>query len=82
MLFVVQNRLNKIAVVRLNRDLSKGKVVAELTDSDFDVPTTIAANRGSLWAVNAKFGTPPAGTPYELVRVGVRKRAAHRRGHR
>jgi hypothetical protein len=80
-LFVVQNRLNKIAVVKLNRDLSKGKVVADLTDSDFNVPTTIAAHRGSLWAVNAKFGTPPTGTPYELVRVGV-KRGAHRRGHR
>jgi hypothetical protein len=74
-LFVVQNRLNKIAVVKLDRGLSSGKVVAELTDSDFNVPTTITANRGSLWAVNAKFGTPPAGTPYEIVRVDLlRKR--------
>jgi len=78
-LFVVQNRLNKIAVVKLSSGLSSGKVVAELTDSDFNVPTTIAAHRGSLWAVNAKFGTPPEGTPYEIVRVGL-KRA--RRGHR
>jgi hypothetical protein len=79
-LFVVQNRANKIAVVKLSRDLSHGKVVAELTDSDFNVPTTITANRGDLWAVNAKFGTAPAGTPYEIVRVGLKgRRGSHRR---
>lgn len=79
-LFVVQNRMNKIAVVKLARDLSSGEVIAELTDSDFNVPTTIAFNRGDLWAVNAKFGTAPAGTPYELVRVDLKgKRRSHRR---
>ncbi len=79
-LFVVQNRLNKIAVVKLSRDWSKGRIVTELTDSDFMVPTTIAAHRGDLWAVNAKFGTAPAGTPYEIVRVELKgKRRSHRR---
>ncbi|HKH41954.1 MAG TPA: hypothetical protein VKA41_08860 [Solirubrobacterales bacterium] len=37
---------------------------------DFDVPTTIARLGGSLWAVNARFDTPPtAETEYWLTRV-------------
>lgn len=70
-LFVVQNRLNTIAVVRLAKDLSSGQVVREITDPDFAVPTTIARAAGALYAVNAKFGTPATPTtPYEIVRVG------------
>lgn len=71
--FVVRNRLNRIADVRLERDLTEGEVVRELTDDDFDVPTTAALVRGSLWAVNARFGTPPTPTTsYDVVRVGLR----------
>jgi sugar lactone lactonase YvrE len=70
-LFVVQNRLNQIAVVLLSRSLDQGRVVAELTDPDFDVPTTIAFQAGRLYAVNARFGNPdPANARYDIVRVG------------
>jgi sugar lactone lactonase YvrE len=70
-LFVVQNRLNQIAVVLLSRSLDQGRVVAELTDPDFDVPTTIAFQAGHLYAVNARFGTTdPQPARYDIVRVG------------
>jgi sugar lactone lactonase YvrE len=69
-LYVVQNRLNQIAVVDLNSDLIKGTIVDTITSSDFRVPTTIARFGGSLYAVNARFGTPPApDTGDEVVRV-------------
>jgi sugar lactone lactonase YvrE len=70
-LFVVQNRLNRIAVVVLSRSLDSGRVVTTITDPDFDVPTTIAFQAGHLYAVNARFGTTdPQPAHYEVVRVG------------
>ena len=70
-LFVVQNRLNQIAVVKLSRSLDRGRVVTTITDPDFDVPTTIAFQAGRLWAVNARFGTTdPQPARYDIVRVG------------
>ena len=60
-LYVVQNRDNKVAVIRLSRDLSSGTVVSYITDPDnFDVPTTIDEFGKRLYAVNARFRTPPA----------------------
>jgi sugar lactone lactonase YvrE len=56
-LYVVENRDNKVAVVRLNRPFTAGIVIAELTDPDFDVPTTIDEFGHRLYAVNARFGT-------------------------
>jgi sugar lactone lactonase YvrE len=70
-LFVVQNRLNRIAVVLLSKGLHRGRVVAHLTDQDFDVPTTIAFTAGRLYAVNARFGiADPDTASYDIVRVG------------
>ena len=67
-LSVVRNRLNQVAVLRLSPDLTSARLIDTLTDPDFAVPTTIAAFGGSLYAVNALFGTqPPA--PYAIVRV-------------
>jgi hypothetical protein len=69
-LFVVQNRLNQIAVVLLSRDLSHGRVVKTITDPAFDVPTTIAAAHRHLFAVNARFGVAsPQTQAYNIVRV-------------
>ena len=69
-LYVVQNQLNRIAVVRLDRDLDDGEITGNLTDSDFDIPTTIAKKGGFLWAVNARFSTPPTpDTEYDVVKV-------------
>ena len=70
-LFVVQNRDNKIAVVVLSRSLDRGRLVAELTDPEFDVPTTIAFQAGRLYAVNARFGTTdPQPARYDIIKVG------------
>jgi sugar lactone lactonase YvrE len=70
-LFVVQNLRNQIAVVRLSRNLGRGRIVRTITDLDFDVPTTLAFQKGALWTVNARFTTPPGpDVTYQIVRVG------------
>jgi streptogramin lyase len=70
-LLVVQNRLNKIAVVKLGSRARSGKITGYITDPGFDVPTTLTESRDSLYAVNARFGTPPGpDVPYNVVRVG------------
>ena len=69
-LYVVRNFLNEIAVVRLGAGDRTGTVVDTLTDSDFQVPTTVARIGSALYAVNARFGTPPTpDTEYTVVRV-------------
>ena len=69
-LYVVQNRSNRIAVVKLSGDLTRGVIERVLSDDDFDVPTTVAWLNGDLFAVNARFGTTPsASTEYDVVRV-------------
>jgi sugar lactone lactonase YvrE len=60
-LYVVRNQQNRIAVVRLNPDRSRGSVVDYLTGR-LDVPTTIAEFGNALYAVNARFTTPPEPT--------------------
>jgi sugar lactone lactonase YvrE len=69
-LYVVQNQLDKIAVVKLNHRLTRGVVTREITDSDFDVPTTIDRFGKWLYAVNARFGraSGPDAT-YQVVQV-------------
>ena len=49
-----------MAVIRLNRRLTEGTVTMEITDMDFDVPTTMDEFGKRLYAVNARFTTPPA----------------------
>ena len=72
-LLVVQNRLNQIAVVKLDGDYRSGSIVRTITDPDFDVPTTVARKRGSLYLPNARFSTPPTpDTDYSVVRVDER----------
>ncbi len=69
-LYVVQNRLNKIAVIDLKLTTNSGALVKELTDPAFRVPTTVAQFGPWLYAVNARFGTPPTPeTEYEAVQV-------------
>lgn len=66
-LYVVQNRDNQVAVVRLDHRLRSGTVVTHITDPDFDVPTTIDDLGRRLYAVNARFTTPPMPTtPYSI----------------
>jgi sugar lactone lactonase YvrE len=69
-LYVVQNRLNKIAVLELNDTGTKGELVGELTSPDFDVPTTVAAFGNRLYLPNARFTTSPTPTtPYWVTAV-------------
>jgi hypothetical protein len=69
-LYVVRNRLNLIAAVRLGADYATGVVEREIRSPLFDVPTTVATFGGSLYAVNARFTTPATPTtPYDVVRV-------------
>lgn len=69
-LYVVRNRNNIIAVVNLDPGAEVGELVREITDSDFDVPTTIAEFGNDLYAVNARFGTEnPEDAEYTVIRV-------------
>ena len=69
-LYVVQNFLNQIAEVTLADDFLSGEVTGILTHDNFDVPSTIARVGCSLYAVNARFSTPPLpDTEYTVVRV-------------
>jgi sugar lactone lactonase YvrE len=71
-LYVVQNRLNLVAVIELAPDLSSGEVITRLTDPDFRVPTTIDELGHRLYAVNARFGVDDPGEPeteYEVVQL-------------
>lgn len=71
-LYVVQNRANLVAKVRLSGDLATGTVVSRTTHPAFDVPTTIARFGSRLYAVNARFGNPdPATADYAV--VGLRR---------
>jgi DNA-binding beta-propeller fold protein YncE len=72
LLYVVQNRANQIAVIRLDPDLTSGTLVATLTDPDFKVPTTVAALGRRLYAINARFDLPvhTPDTTYNVVKVG------------
>ena len=73
-LYVVRNSLNQIAVIKLAPDLGSGTVVDTITSSNFDVPTTIAAFGNALYAVNARFTTPPTpSTMYTIVRVAAER---------
>ncbi len=72
-LYAVQNRLNRIAVIDLAADYLSGTVIRTISSPDFQVPTTVADFGSSLYAVNARFGTPPTPeTEYTVVRVSAR----------
>jgi streptogramin lyase len=70
-LYVVQNRLNQVAVVRLAPDRGAGTVVDVLTHPAFSVPTTIDRVAGRLYLPNARFGVPmPDSAAYQVVGLG------------
>jgi sugar lactone lactonase YvrE len=72
-LYVVQNSLNQIAVIKLDPHYNSGVISRLITSPLFRVPTTIARFGSSLYAVNARFGTPPTpDTDYDIVRVSVK----------
>ena len=69
-LYVVQNQLNRVAVFALGPQLAVALRLGILTSSSLAVPTTAAWSAGSLYAVNARFGTPVTpDTQYWITRL-------------
>jgi sugar lactone lactonase YvrE len=69
-LYAVQNRLNTVAVFRLDAGGTAARFITRVTDPRFDVPTTVAAFRDRLYLPNARFTTPPTPTtPYTAVAI-------------
>ena len=79
-LYVVQNFLNTVAVVKLQPDLASGEVVDTITSDLFRVPTTAARFGSRVYVVNARFdvapppflGDPVVSVDYDVVRVPTR----------
>jgi len=72
-LYVVQNFLNQVSVIQLSPDYTSGEITRVINDDDFRIPTTIARFGNALYAVNARFDTPPTpDTEYEVVRVPLK----------
>jgi hypothetical protein len=59
-----------IAVIHLAPGFRSGTISGAITSPNFDVPTTIASFGKRLYAVNARFNTPPMPTTtYSVVQV-------------
>ncbi|MBB4908225.1 SMP-30/gluconolactonase/LRE family protein [Actinophytocola algeriensis] len=71
-LYVVQNRLNTVAVLHLDRHATRAVLKKTLTDERFDVPTTVAAFGNRLYLPNARFGTTP-GPDVEYQVIAIRR---------
>jgi len=77
-LWVVENFAERIVKVRLDSDLTDGRITAAVTNDLFRIPTTVAERGDRLAIVNARFdlGLPPplgdgvpAGTKYNVVQI-------------
>ena len=69
-LWVVRNQFDLVAVLRIDGGLTRATEIGTITDEDLDIPTTATIAAGSLWAVNARFTTPPTpDTTYAIVRL-------------
>jgi sugar lactone lactonase YvrE len=66
-LYVVRNRDQLIAEVKLNRRFRRARVVGTTSDPTFEDPTTAAlARRGRLLVVNSDFFDPKQGPPFTV----------------
>lgn len=69
-LYVVRNTSNKLAVLRLDRSGTAGRLTAEVSDPRFDTPTTLARHGDTLYLTNAHFySTDPANTEYAITAI-------------
>jgi sugar lactone lactonase YvrE len=69
-LYAVQNRLNAVAVLRLNSAGTQARLLQRRTDPRFDVPATMATFGDRIYLPNARFDTPPTpDTPYDAVAI-------------
>jgi hypothetical protein len=72
-LYVVRNQLNQVAAFDLGYRLLSASLLGTITSAGLDVPTTVAFKASRLWAVNARFSTPPtADTAYWITRLPAR----------
>ncbi|MEV0432089.1 superoxide dismutase [Nocardia sp. NPDC050413] len=80
-LLVVQNRLDTIAVITLDRTGTTGTVERHVTDPRLDVPTTVAEFGGHLYLPNARYDTTPQpATPYTVVALEPSHQRSSREG--
>ncbi|MDL4813746.1 superoxide dismutase [Actinomadura opuntiae] len=70
-LYAVQNRLNTVAVLRLNAAGTEGHVVRRVKDPRFALPTTVAAFGSRLYLPNIQFFAtgPTPGISYNAVAI-------------
>jgi sugar lactone lactonase YvrE len=68
-LYVVRNQADRVATLRVSRDLSTATLKREVGSSDFVVPTTIARHGSRLYVVNAKFNRANPDNSFEVVKV-------------
>ncbi|GAA3576103.1 hypothetical protein GCM10022197_36590 [Microlunatus spumicola] len=69
-LYAVQNRLNQVAVVSLDKRGTSGVVRRTITSPAFDVPSTVARSGKYLYLPNARFGAAdPGAIAYSINRV-------------
>ena len=69
-LYVVQNQNNQIAEIKLSADYRSGRITDVIVDPNFRIPTTVTRKGATLYAVNARFDTPPGpDVEYEVVAV-------------
>ena len=73
-LYAVQNRDNRIAVVRLHPAGNGGTVRRYITSDEFDAPTTVARFGHRLYLPNGRLTTAPTpSTPYTVTQVPTRR---------
>lgn len=69
-LFIARNFANRISTVRLSAGTRTARLIADRSDPRLDIPSSVEEHDGDLWALNARFTTPPApGTTYTVVRL-------------
>ena len=73
-LYVVQNYMNQVTMVKLSGDYSRGDVLNVITSAALRFPTTVTGMGPYLYVVNARFNEIPPGTAgpndeFEIVRL-------------
>jgi len=67
---VVRSPQDGVVVIKLRHNLASGSVLRTITNPDLDEPTTIDEHGSRLYAVNARFSTPPGpDVPYWVTKL-------------
>jgi sugar lactone lactonase YvrE len=67
---VVRSSQDGVLVIRLRPNLRSGSIQRTITSNDLDEPTTIDEHGSRLYAVNARFSTPPGpDVPYWVTKL-------------